>query len=61
MKRIESQILKLWEKSYQKKTQDKHITKYEALSMIANELNIDLKTVSNIQKNNFHKKRSILL
>lgn len=43
-----SRVLNLWEKNYKESVQNRFLTEFEAVNMIANELNMDKKTAKTI-------------
>ena len=43
-----SRVLNLWEKNYKENVQNRFLTEFEAVNMIANELNLDKKTAKTI-------------
>lgn len=46
-----SRVINLWEKVYKQNVKNRFITEFEALNMLANELNLDKKTAKTILQN----------
>lgn len=49
----ESKVLSLWEKAYKQNVKNRYLTQSEAFGMIANELNLDAKSTTDILKGRY--------